>query len=433
MTHIIDNMTVEQLSDLKTLRYDPNILTVSNVITSLTSASSYVHIFIGSTAGQRINLPTATTLQAGHAFRFWNKSTTEIDVRNTSGTSLALLQPDDKIETTVRDVSTGDGIWIFETTSAAALALVQSQRTTNVTFDTSWIDVTINTTDYESDSAVLEHNDGNRARFDVKESGYYQLSYQFTAVETGGARLNSRLYKNNTTVVLGSDRFMEVGTDVLNAVCITQFNAGDYFTLQILRTGGTTGTGYANIVVYALKLGGSKGEKGEPGSGSTITLKDNGALVTGTPHATINFDGGMDVVNDGGGQATVFIIFGRWIVQGESLGLSTTTSTTYQQKLRITTGPIEAGNYRIGWSYDWQMTSNNYNFDARVQVDDTTTIMDHVEEPQDASTAQRHYVGGFAYVTLTAATHNVDLDYRSSNASGTARIQNARLEIWRVT
>jgi hypothetical protein len=432
VTHYIDNMKIEQLSDLKTVRYEPDILTVSNTITSLTLSSSYVHIFIGTTVGQRINLPNATTLQTGHSFRFWNKSSTEVDIRNVAGVSLTVIQPDDKVESTVRDVSTTNGIWLFERTAAAALALVQSQRTTNATFDTSWADVTIDTTDYESEAAVLEHNDSNRARFDVKESGYYQLSYQFTAVETGGARLNSRLYKNNSVVVLGSDRFMEVGTDVLNAVCITQFNAGDYFTLQILRTGGTTGTGYANIVVYALKLGGSKGEKGEPGSGSTITLKDNGALVTNTPHETINFDGGLDVVDDGAGQATVFIIFGRWIAQNESTGLSTTTSTTYQQKLRLTTGAIEAGTYRIGWMYDWGMTSNSYNFDAQVQVD-TTTLMNHVEEPQDASTAQRHQVSGFAYVTLTAATHNVDLDYRSSNASGTARIQNARLEIWRVS
>jgi hypothetical protein len=251
-------------------------------------------------------------------------------------------------------------------------------------------------------------------------------------VETGGARLNSRLYKNNSSLVAGSDRFMEVGTDVLNAVCVTQFNAGDYFTLQIQRVGGTTGVGYANIVVYAIKLGGSKGEKGEPGSGTTLTLKDNGSLVAGTPHATLNFDGGMDVVNDGSGQATVFIIFGRWIAQAASAGLSTTTSTAYQQKLRLTTGAIEAGTYRVGWMYDWQMTSNNYNFDAQVQVDDTTTLMNHVEEPQDTATTQRHQVSGFAYVDLTAATHNIDLDYRSSNTSGTSRIQNARLELWRV-
>jgi len=432
MTHYIDNVKIEQLGDIKALRYDPNILTVANTITSLTIASSYVTIFIGSVTGQRINLPNATTLQAGHAFRFWNKSSTEVSIRNASGVILTTIQPDDKVETTIRDVSTVDGVWLFESTSAAALALVQSQRTTNVTFATSWADVTIDTTDYESDFAVLEHNDSNRARFDIKESGYYQLSYQFTALETGGARLSSRLYKNNSTVVLGSDRFMEVGTDVLNAVCVTQFNAGDYFTLQLLRTGGTTGTGYANIVVYAIKLGGSKGEKGEPGSGTTLTLKDNGTLVTGTPHATLNFDGGMDVVNDGAGQATVFIIFGRWIAQAASDALSTTTSTTYQQKLRLSTGPIEAGTYRVGWMYDWQITSTNSNFDGRVQLNDTTLLMAHLEEAQDSATGQRHQVSGFAYVTLTAATHNIDIDYRTSNAAATARIQNARLEIWRV-
>lgn len=431
--HYIDNIKIEQLGDLTSVRYDPTILTVSNTITSLTSLSPYVHIFIGSTTGQRINLPDATTLQAGHAFRFWNKATTEIDIRNASGVLLSTISQDDKVEITIRDVSTIDGIWIFETTSAASLALVQSRRTTNTTFGTSWADVTIDTPDYESDSAVIEHNDSNRARFDIKEAGYYQLSYQFTAVETGGARLNSRLYKNNTATVLGSNRFMEIGTDVLNAVCITQFNAGDYITLQTQRVGGTTGIGYADIVVYVLKLGGSKGEKGEPGSGSTITLKDNGSPVPETPHATINFDGGLNVTNNGGGQATVFIIFGRWAANAASDTLSTTTSTSYQQKLRLTTGAIEAGTYRIGWMYDWGLTSNSYNFNAQIQIDDTTTLMTHVEEPQDAGTDQRHQVSGFAYATLTATTHSIDLDYRTSDSGATARIQNARLEIWRVS
>lgn len=310
----------------------------------------------------------------------------------------------------------------------ASLPLVQSQRTTDVTFTTSWADVAIDQTDYENDPTVINHDDSNLAIFRILEAGYYQLSYQFTAIETGGARLSSRLMKNNSSVLLGSDRFMEVGTDVLNAVCVDWFEVGDYFTLQILRTGGSTGLAYANMVVYAIKLGGAKGEKGDTGIGSNIAIQSHLTDVPNTPHSTVNFDGPLEATDLGGGKVTV----SQYIQNGESLELSTTNSTNFQQKLRLTTPTLAAGTYRIGWMYDWGFTNGSYSFRGQVQVDVTTTLMTHIEEPQDTATTQRHQVSGFAYVTLTAAAHDIDLDYCSSNAAGTSRIQDARLEIWRV-
>ena len=120
------------------------------------------------------------------------------------------------------------------------------------------------------------------------------------------------------------------------------------------------------------------------------------------------------------------------IANAVNLSLSTTTSTSFQQKLRLTT-TLRSGNYRIGWSYDWQITSSSCNFKAQIQVDDTTTLSTHTEEAQDPSTDQRHQASGFAYQTLTEGIHNIDLDYCTSSPSGSARIQNARLEIWRIS
>lgn len=317
----------------------------------------------------------------------------------------------------------------------ASLPLLQSQRTTNATFTTSWADVSINQTDHENAPEVISHDDVDRAVFRIFESGYYQLSYQFTAIETGGARLSSRLLRNNSQVLLGSDRFMEVGTDVLNSISVNWMEAGDYFKLQILRSGGTTGVAYANIVVYAIKLGGAKGEKGDTGSGSSVSLENNNTPVTGTPHSIINFDSNFSVTDNGGGQATVspVSVFGTNASDAANVNFASTTSTSYQERLSLVTGVIPAGKYRIGWMYEWGMTNTSYSFDGRVQVDDVTTLMNHVEEPQDGATTQRHQVCGFAYITLTNGSHYIDLDYRSSSVLGTARIQGARLEIWRVS
>lgn len=62
-----------------------------------------------------------------------------------------------------------------------------------------------------------------------------------------------------------------------------------------------------------------------------------------------------------------------------------------------------------------------------------TVLATHREEVQDAATTQKHSVGRFKYVTLTNAVHTFDLEYRSVSASGTARIENAGLEFWRIS
>jgi len=110
---------------------------------------------------------------------------------------------------------------------------------------------------------------------------------------------------------------------------------------------------------------------------------------------------------------------------------STTTSTAYQRKLRLTTENISAGVYRVGWSYDWGMAKTSYSFLSRIRVNSTTDISNHSEKPKDATTDVSH-IGGFAYVTLAVGSHTIDIDYCTSNAGGAAKIQNARLEIWKT-
>ncbi len=115
---------------------------------------------------------------------------------------------------------------------------------------------------------------------------------------------------------------------------------------------------------------------------------------------------------------------------------TSTTSTTFVQKLRMTTGTLPAGDYRIGYYYEWAGSSASYSVGVQVQVDDTTTIHNMDNAPENINTfnggAQAQTEAGFQVVTLTNAAHNVDLDFRTMNAAGTAYISNVRLEIWRV-
>ena len=111
---------------------------------------------------------------------------------------------------------------------------------------------------------------------------------------------------------------------------------------------------------------------------------------------------------------------------------STTTATTPQEKVSLTTGVLASGGrYRVGWSYEWRLQSGSQKYNARVQVDDTTTLHEFFVEPQD--TANYDSESGFAYIDGAGAAVDIDLDYWSNVSAVTAHIRRARLEYWRVS
>jgi len=123
--------------------------------------------------------------------------------------------------------------------------------------------------------------------------------------------------------------------------------------------------------------------------------------------------------------------FGSDFSQASSDGESTTSSTTPQQKLRLTTGTLTSGEtYRIGYSYEFNHNSGSTSTNQRVQINDTITIMEQLVEIQD--TTNYHAVGGFYYYTGAGSTINIDLDYWAESGA-TSAIRRARLECWRVS
>ena len=106
---------------------------------------------------------------------------------------------------------------------------------------------------------------------------------------------------------------------------------------------------------------------------------------------------------------------------------SSTTSGTYQQKLRLTTPSLAIGDkYVFFWYFEVRANLQNKNTEARVQVDDTTTIVESEREGNEWFP-----VAGFYIATIAVAgAHTVDIDYRK--VDGTAYIRRARLIGWRV-
>jgi len=108
---------------------------------------------------------------------------------------------------------------------------------------------------------------------------------------------------------------------------------------------------------------------------------------------------------------------------------SSTTNTNFQQKLRLSS-TTDAGTYIVMWYYEWRYKDGNFEFKAQLQIDDTTTLMEHKEQPTKVSSWAP--ATGFKRVSLTGAPHDIDLDYSSSKNGKEALIRRARLELWRI-
>jgi len=111
---------------------------------------------------------------------------------------------------------------------------------------------------------------------------------------------------------------------------------------------------------------------------------------------------------------------------------TTTTSTTYQLRLNLTTSSLPSGTYRIGWMYEWTCNVAATSYSGRVQINNTTTIMDHLEMPQDIAGTQWHQVSGYYNATSMSGIQSIDLDYATTTSGNTVGIRRARLDIFRV-
>jgi len=168
--------------------------------------------------------------------------------------------------------------------------------------------------------------------------------------------------------------------------------------------------------------------------------------------------------NQGGSSASVF---GSGYHYDEDLGMTTTNGVVFVEKLRLTTGALIAGSYRINWSFQWNHNAQNSDFEGTVILDSgspTDYLAVYKQEPKDSGaapqfvdipantivydgldgvgpgqnyvtsgTAQRFEYSGYAVKPLTAGVHDVTINFRSDELGDESSVWNARLELWRVS
>ncbi len=135
-------------------------------------------------------------------------------------------------------------------------------------------------------------------------------------------------------------------------------------------------------------------------------------------------------------------VFGTELAIAESTAVSTMTSETFQQKVRLpVAGDITfpAGTYLLGISYGWNHDSTNNDFEAEVRQNDVVIGQIHQQEPQDVNgtfastgTDQKHYLTREFHVVLGAGDFHFDLRFRTNNAGDESSMWDAYMRIWRL-
>ena len=120
-------------------------------------------------------------------------------------------------------------------------------------------------------------------------------------------------------------------------------------------------------------------------------------------------------------------IFGGGFQQVSSDEDSVNSTTSFIEKLKLTTPSLPNGTYRISWSVEIKNSNAPSGGQFRVQLDDISLLG---EGFNDASLADFISQSGFSYQVALNGIHFIDIDFTANK--GTTTIRRVRLEIWRV-
>lgn len=122
MTLTANSVVSEGLLDTASARYQATVITTSAVTTTLTASSTFYQMCIGSTAGQVLQLPDATTITAGWTYIVWNTSSANISVTDGAEGALVTLYPLDTTTIALQTAGTQAGTWVLDRTATAGVS-----------------------------------------------------------------------------------------------------------------------------------------------------------------------------------------------------------------------------------------------------------------------------------------------------------------------
>lgn len=196
---------------------------------------------------------------------------------------------------TLTDGSNADALHTHAGLGVGELPAVQACRTTNLALTGSWSDVTMDSTPTENNATVVEHNNTNTERIDIKETGLYSVGYNIVVNAGTSGDFSFRIFKNGTTRIectMASSSETDDGSGdrtVSNWVPV-ELTAGDFITLQAIENSGSGVLQGDSVNLHAVRLQGAKGDKGDTG--------DTGPVGGGGQTNTVVGSSGITNVGD---------------------------------------------------------------------------------------------------------------------------------------
>ena len=124
--------------------------------------------------------------------------------------------------------------------------------------------------------------------------------------------------------------------------------------------------------------------------------------------------------------------FGVGYQNAESLSSSTTTSTTYTNKVTLTTPSLPAGRYLVGFYSELTTDNASRSFGVRLGVDTASVILAEISQ-KPGTAGEFTAFGGVVEVTLTAAVHTFEIDFKVSGSAAPITIQRSTVSIWQAS
>jgi hypothetical protein len=123
-------------------------------------------------------------------------------------------------------------------------------------------------------------------------------------------------------------------------------------------------------------------------------------------------------------------VFGTQAYYAEALAeTSTTSTTTFLNKVTLTTPTLPTGDYIIFWQFIWRAANASRNLDVRIQRAAANVIN---WQPFTANVADRQLLSGFRRIIGISGVQTFTLDFKVSGTGTTVFMQQASLLAWRI-
>jgi hypothetical protein len=163
--------------------------TVTSSTLQLTLTSNAYQVFTGTTSGQIMRMPDATTLVSNRIFEAWNFSTKQLVIQDFAGTVLTTLKANAQTTIFLRDGSTTAGVWALTYTLDSGNSF-GSQATYNE-----------DNTETSNTSTSTWLNKVTLTLPSTTPLGDYLLYYQFQWRTSANRNLDVRIQRNGSVVL----------------------------------------------------------------------------------------------------------------------------------------------------------------------------------------------------------------------------------------